>query len=104
MDLSAASEAIPKSTCLEVEAFNTGQGAGYVLDFSDRTFAAYFDEEFGIDIDHEPVIAEMEAQKARDLERSLRLRMATPLPASCVLFGTTGRRSSHAVAAKTHQI
>jgi hypothetical protein len=36
------------------EAFNTGQGAGYVLDFSDRTFAAYFDEEFGIDIDHEP--------------------------------------------------
>lgn len=35
------------------EAFNTGQGAGYVLDFSDRTYAAYFDEEFGIDIDHE---------------------------------------------------
>lgn len=35
------------------EAFNTGQGAGYVLDFSDRTFAAYFDEDFDIDIDHE---------------------------------------------------
>jgi Abortive infection C-terminus len=35
------------------EALNTGQGAGYVLDFSDRTFAAYFDDEFGIDIDHE---------------------------------------------------
>ena len=35
------------------EAFNTGQGAGYVLNFSDRTFAAYFDEEFGIDIDEE---------------------------------------------------
>ena len=35
------------------EAFNTGQGAGYVLDFSDRTFSIYFDEEFGIDIDDE---------------------------------------------------
>lgn len=35
------------------EAFNTGQGAGYVLEFSDRTYAAFFDEEFGIDIDHE---------------------------------------------------
>jgi hypothetical protein len=34
-----------------VEAFSSFQGAGYVLDFSDRTFAAYFDEEFGIDID-----------------------------------------------------
>lgn len=34
------------------EAFNTGQGAGYALDFSDRTFASYFDDEFGIDIDH----------------------------------------------------
>jgi hypothetical protein len=33
------------------EAFSSFQGAGYVLDFSDRTFAAYFDEEFGIDID-----------------------------------------------------
>ena len=56
MDLSAASEAIPKSTCLEQEAFNSGQGAGYVLDFSDRTFALYFDDKFGIDIDHELVI------------------------------------------------
>jgi len=35
------------------EALNTGQGAGYVLDFSDRTFSIYFDEEFGIDIDDE---------------------------------------------------
>lgn len=33
------------------EAFDTGQGAGYVLDFTDRTFAMYFDEEFQIDID-----------------------------------------------------
>jgi len=33
------------------EAFNTGLGLGYVLDFSDRTFAIYFDEEFGIGID-----------------------------------------------------
>lgn len=33
------------------EAFDTGQGAGYVLDFSDRTFAIYFDEEFHVDID-----------------------------------------------------
>jgi len=32
------------------EAWNTGQGPGYVLDFSNRTFAFYFDEEFGIDI------------------------------------------------------
>ena len=30
------------------EALNTGQGAGYVLDFSDRTFTLFFDEEFGI--------------------------------------------------------
>ncbi|HEX7728200.1 MAG TPA: abortive infection family protein [Terracidiphilus sp.] len=35
------------------EAMNTGNGAGYVLTFSDRTFAAYFQDEFGIDIDHE---------------------------------------------------
>jgi hypothetical protein len=35
------------------EAFNTGNGTGYVLDFSDRTFATYFDEEFGIDIDQD---------------------------------------------------
>jgi hypothetical protein len=35
------------------QAFNTGQGPGYVLDFSDRTFSTYFDEEFAIDIDHE---------------------------------------------------
>lgn len=33
------------------EAMNTGNGAGYVLNFSDRTFAAYFQDEFGIDID-----------------------------------------------------
>jgi Abortive infection C-terminus len=35
------------------EAINTGNGAGYVLTFSDRTFAAYFRDEFRIDIDHE---------------------------------------------------
>lgn len=27
-------------------------GSGYVLDFSDRTFAEFFEEELGIDIDH----------------------------------------------------
>ncbi|HEX2752447.1 MAG TPA: hypothetical protein VHP34_04965, partial [Alphaproteobacteria bacterium] len=32
------------------KAFDTGQGSGYVLDFSDRTFAIYFEEEFNIDI------------------------------------------------------
>lgn len=36
-------------TTLE-NAFNTGNGVGYVLDFSDRTFAIYFDEEFKVDI------------------------------------------------------
>ena len=35
------------------EAMNTGNGAGYVLNFSDRTFAAYFQDEFGIDIDQD---------------------------------------------------
>ncbi|HUD54135.1 MAG TPA: abortive infection family protein [Terracidiphilus sp.] len=35
------------------EAMNTGNGAGYVLDFSDRTFSAYFQDEFEIDIDQE---------------------------------------------------
>jgi len=35
------------------DAFNTGLGAGYVLNFSDRTFKLYFDEEFGVDIEHE---------------------------------------------------
>ena len=35
------------------EGMNTGNGAGYVLDFSDRTFSAYFHDEFGIDIDHD---------------------------------------------------
>ncbi len=33
------------------EAIDTGFGLGYVLDFSDRTFDIFFDEEFGIDID-----------------------------------------------------
>jgi hypothetical protein len=46
---------VPKLKRTEIEtlddAFNTGNGAGYVLDFSDRTFALYFEEEFGIDID-----------------------------------------------------
>lgn len=35
------------------ETMNTGNGAGYVLDFSDRTFSAHFQDEFGIDIDQE---------------------------------------------------
>lgn len=39
-------------TTLE-EALNTGQGAGYVLDFSDRTYASFFQEEFGIEIDND---------------------------------------------------
>lgn len=33
------------------EAFDTGQGPGYVLDFSDRTFRAYISEEFGLDLE-----------------------------------------------------
>ena len=33
------------------EVCDTGRGAGYVLDFTDTTFSAFFDEEFGIDID-----------------------------------------------------
>lgn len=45
---------MPKLKHTEIEtlndAFDTGNGAGYVLDFSDRTFAIYFEEEFGIDI------------------------------------------------------
>jgi hypothetical protein len=32
------------------EAFQTGD-PGYALNFSDKTFAEYFDDEFGIDID-----------------------------------------------------
>ena len=35
------------------EVLNTGYGSGYVLDFSDRTFSLFFDEEFGVDIDQE---------------------------------------------------
>ena len=35
------------------EAMNTGNGAGYVLNFSDRTYSAYFQDEFGIDIDQD---------------------------------------------------
>lgn len=35
------------------EAMNTGNGPGYVLNFSDRTFSAYFQDEFGIDIDQD---------------------------------------------------
>ena len=34
------------------EGMNTGNGAGYVLEFSDRTFSAYLQDELGIDIDH----------------------------------------------------
>lgn len=30
-----------------------GMGSGYVLSFSDRTFAEFFEDEFGIEIDHE---------------------------------------------------
>ncbi len=33
------------------EAFNTGGGAGYVLDFSDRTMKEYLHEEFRLDLD-----------------------------------------------------
>lgn len=33
------------------EAFDTGQGAGYVLDFSDRTFRDYLNEEFRLDLE-----------------------------------------------------
>ena len=33
--------------------FDTGNGRGYVLDFSDRTFSIYFDEHFDINIDDE---------------------------------------------------
>ena len=33
------------------EAFDTGQGPGYVLDFSDRTFRAYLSEEFRLDLE-----------------------------------------------------
>ena len=29
-----------------------GMGGGYVLDFSDRTFADFFSDELDIDIDH----------------------------------------------------
>ena len=40
-------------TSLLDEAFGRFRGAGYVLEFSDATFPLFFDEEFGIDIDHE---------------------------------------------------
>jgi hypothetical protein len=30
-----------------------GMGSGYVLDFSNRTFAEFFEDEFGINIYHE---------------------------------------------------
>lgn len=40
-------------TILLDEAFGRFRGAGYVLEFSDTTFPLFFDEEFGIDIDHE---------------------------------------------------
>lgn len=33
------------------EAFDIGQGAGFVLDFSDKTFSIFFEDEFKIDID-----------------------------------------------------
>jgi len=41
-----------KQTEIDVldEAFEQMRGRGYVLDFSDRTFPRYFDEEFAIDI------------------------------------------------------
>ncbi|MBK6896077.1 MAG: abortive infection family protein [Alphaproteobacteria bacterium] len=48
---------MPKLKLTEIEtledAFNTGNGAGYVLDFSDRTFGLFFEEEFNVDIDAE---------------------------------------------------
>jgi hypothetical protein len=40
-------------TTLIEEAMSKFRGAGYVLEFSDRTFTLFFQEEFGIDIDHE---------------------------------------------------
>lgn len=39
------------------EAFEAMRGRGYVLDFSDRTFSLYFDEEFGVDIDDDSYAA-----------------------------------------------
>jgi hypothetical protein len=44
-----------------------GMGVGYVLSFSDRTFAEFFDDEFKIDIDHQ-------RYKTRGTSKAHRLR------------------------------
>jgi Restriction endonuclease len=48
-----------------------GMGGGYVLDFSDRTFAAFFSEELGINID-EPSYAVEGTSKAKRLRYFLK--------------------------------
>jgi hypothetical protein len=48
------------------------RGRGYVLDFSDRTFAAFFSSELGVDID-EPRFADMGGSKGKRLRRYLQL-------------------------------
>ncbi|MBR0948648.1 hypothetical protein JQ563_48815 [Bradyrhizobium liaoningense] len=44
-----------------------GMGSGYVLNFSDRTFAEFFDDEFRIDVDQQ-------RYKTRGTSKANRLR------------------------------
>jgi hypothetical protein len=48
------------------------RGAGYVLDFSDRTFSQFFATELGLDID-EPRYADLGTSKGKRLRRFLQL-------------------------------
>src|ERR1051325_4184555 len=48
-----------------------GMGGGYVLDFSDRTFAEFFSDELDIDIDH-PEFSVEGTSKAKRLRYFLR--------------------------------
>lgn len=47
------------------EAMALPQGFGYVLDFSDRTISEFFEDEFGIDIDHAKYAANGTSKRVR---------------------------------------
>ena len=53
-----------------------GMEGGYVLDFSDRTFAQFFDQEMGVDIDNE-------VWHGNGTSKAKRLRAMTPKRRRC---------------------
>jgi hypothetical protein len=68
------------------------RGRGYVLDFSDRTFAAFFSSELGVDID-EPRFADMGGSKASGCAGTCNSRTMLRRRKRSRLYGSIGPRT-----------